>query len=139
SAISIPSVPNIADTFIAKRMPDANPDATAEEIARGFRPPEGCTTEDLVKAIHRWRNPAAAEAAPSDRELRAEEYTALVRGVGAVKATDQFLCEEVDLFDSDVPEIIAQVSRVSRLREVRALTGFTRVVPSTDENDVAVA
>ena len=55
------------------------------------------------------------------------------------KATDQFLCEEVDLFDSDVPELIAQVSRVSRLREVRALTGFTRVVPSTDENDVAVA
>lgn len=139
SAISIPSVPNIADTFIAKRMPDANPDATAEEIARGFRPPDGCTKEDLVRAIHRWRNPAAAEAAPSDRELRAEEYTALVRGMGAVQATDQFLCEEVDLFDSDVPEIIAQVSRVSRLREVRALTGFTRVVPSTDENDVAVA
>ena len=28
--------------------------------------------------------PAATEAAPSDRELRAEEYTALVRGRGAV-------------------------------------------------------
>ncbi len=139
SAISIPSVPNIADTFIATRMPDANPDATAEEIARGFRPPEGCTQEDLVRAIHRWRNPAATGDAPTDRELRAEEYTALVRGMGAVEANDQFLCEEVDLFDSDVPELIAQVSRVSRLREVRALTGFTRVVPSTDENDVTVA
>jgi len=139
SAISIPSVPNIADTFIAKRMPDANPDATPDEIARGFRPPEGCTQDDLVRAIHRWRNPAATEIAPSDRELRAEEYTALVRGMGAIEATDQFLCEEVDLFDSGVPEIVAQVSRVSRLREVRALTGFTRVVPSTDENDVAVA
>lgn len=141
SAISIPSVPNIADTFIATRMPDANPDASAEEIARSFRPPDGCTTDDLVRAIHRWRNPAATEATPSDRELRAEEYTALVRGRGAVESTDQFLCEEVDLFDSGVPEIVAQVSRVSRLREVRALTGFTRVVPSTDENkdDVAIA
>ena len=45
---------------------------------------------------------AATEAAPSDRELRDEEYSALVRGMGAVEATDQFLCEEVDLFDSDV-------------------------------------
>ena len=106
---------------------------------RGFRPPEGCTQEDLVRAIHRWRNPAVTEAAPSDRELRAEEYTALVRGMGAIEATDQFLCEEVDIFGSGIPEIVAQVSRVSRLREVRALTGFTRVVPSTDENDVTVA
>ncbi len=139
SAISIPSVPNIADTFIATRMPDANPAATAEEIARSFRPPDGCTQEDLVRAIHRWRVPAATGTAPTDRELRAEEYTALVRGMGAVEANDQFLCEAVDLFDSDVPELIAQISRVSRLREVRALAGFTRVVPSTDENDAVVA
>jgi hypothetical protein len=141
SAISIPSVPNIADAFIAKRMPDANPDASAEEIARGFRPPDGCTAEDLVRAIHRWRNPAATEDSPSDRELRDEEYTALVRGKGAVESRDQFLCEEVDISAGGLPEIIAQLSRVSRLREVRALTGFTRVVPSTDENkeEVAVA
>lgn len=139
SAISIPSVPNIADAFIEKRMPDANPDASAEEIARGLRPPEGCTTEDLIRAVVRWRSPAATAAAPSDRELRAEEYIALVRGRGAVEADDQFMCQEVDLVGSGVPELIAQVSRVSRLREVRALIGFTRVVPSTDENEVAVA
>jgi hypothetical protein len=141
SAISIPSVPNIADTFIATRMPDANPEASAEEIARSFRPPDGCTTEDLVRAVYRWRSPAATESRPSDRELRAEEYTALVRGRGAVESSEQFLCEEVDLVDSGVPELVAQVSRVSRLREVRALTGFTRVVPSTEDNknDVAVA
>lgn len=139
SAISIPSVPNIADVFMAKRMPDANPEASAEEIARGFRPPEGCTTEDLIRAVERWRNPAVTAAAPSERELRAEEYTALIRGMGAVEADDQFLCEEVDLVGSGLPEVIAQVSRVSRLREVRALTGFTRVVPSTSEREVAVA
>ena len=139
SAISIPSVPGLADAFIAKRMPDANPDASAAEIARGFKAPQGCTEPDLMRAIERWRNPAAVAPAPSDRELRAEEYAALTRGVGAVEAHDQFLCEEVDLVDSGVPELIAQVSRVGRLREVRALTGFTRVVPSTDENEVAVA
>ncbi|MEQ4209654.1 DUF1998 domain-containing protein [Actinopolymorpha sp. B9G3] len=138
SAISIPSVPNIADAFIETRMPDANPNASAEEIARGFRPPDGCTTEDLIRAIERWRNPAVTTAAPSDRELRTEEYTALVRGRGAVDAHDQFLCVKVDLVDSGIPELIAQVSRVSRLREVRALAGFTRVVPSTGDNDDVV-
>ena len=123
-----------------RRQADAGlqPGRTAEEIAGGSDLRTGAP-EDLVRAIDRWRNPAASEAAPSDRELRAEEYTALVRGVGAVQASDQFLCEEVDLVDSDVPELVAQVSRVGRLREVRALTGFTRVVPSTEENDVAVA
>lgn len=135
SAISIPSVTNNADDFIARKMPESNPAATPEDLAKSFLPPEGCTTEDLVRAILRWRNPASSEEAPSDRDLRAEEYTALVRGGGAVKSDSQFLCEEVDLQDSDVPDLIAQVSRVGRLREVRALTGFSRIVPSTEIND----
>ena len=139
SAISIPSVPNTADVFIAQRMQDANPDLPDEEIARSFRPPQGCTTDDLVRAVSRYRNPTASEDRPSDRELRAEEYQALVQGKTDGAGTDQFLCDEVDLVDSDVPELVAQVSRVSRLREVRALVGFTRVVPSTDEAPVALA
>lgn len=139
SAISIPSVTNLAESYVALKLNDFNTKATAEQIADTLNPPLGCSTADLARAIVRLRNPAAGAPAPSDRELRAEEYTALVRGAGAVKSDDQFLCEEVDLVGSDVPEIVAQVSRVGRLREVRALTGFTRIVPSTDENDVAVA
>lgn len=45
----------------------------------------------------------------------------------------------MDLKGSGLPELIAQVSRVSRLREVRALTGFTRVFPSLGDKEVAVA
>lgn len=139
SAISIPSVTNLAESYVALKLKDFNSSATPEQIAETLNPPPGCSTADLARAIVRLRNPAAADAAPSDRELRAEEYTALVRGAGGVKADDEFLCEEVDLVDSGVPEVVAQVSRVGRLREVRALTGFTRILPSTGEDDVAVA
>lgn len=139
SAISIPSVPHIAESFIALRLEDCDPDASPEAIAGSLKAPAGCTKEDLVRAIIRLRNPAATERAPSDRELRAEEYTALVQGAGVIKQDDQFLCEEVDLTESDVPELIEQVSRVGRLREVRALAGFTRIVPSTEGNEVTEA
>lgn len=139
SAISIPSVTNLAEAFVALKLPDFNSEASAESIAQLLKPPAGCTTADLVRAIVRLRNPAAGEAAPSDRELRAEEYTALVQGGGAVEADDQFLCEEIDLTDSGVPELIAQVSRVGRLREVRALSGFTRIIPATGDDKVGVA
>ena len=137
SAISIPSVSSIADTFIETRMRDANPDATPEAIAGVLLPPTGCTTEDLIHSIERWRNPAVTAADISDRELRTEEYTALVRGCGSVDDQAQFLCQEVDIAGSDLPKLVAQVSRVSRLREVRALTGFTRIEPPlSDKKDV---
>ena len=139
SAISIPSVAGLADSFIAAKLSDLNPDASAEQIAAMYKPPAGCSTDDLVRAIERSRNPSATEHAPSERELRAEEYQALVQGVGGLEADDLFLCEEVDLTDSGVPELVAQISRVGRLREVRALTGFTRIVPSIEENEATVA
>lgn len=129
SAISIPSVSSIADTFIEPRMRDVKPDATPEAIADTLNPPTGCTTQDLIHSIERWRNPAVTPATATDDELRAEEYTALVRGRGPVDDQAQFLCQEVDLAGSSLPPLVVQVSRVSRLREVRALTGFTRIEP----------
>ncbi|HHX47547.1 MAG TPA: hypothetical protein GX718_09290, partial [Brevibacterium sp.] len=41
SAISIPSVPNIADTFIAAKAHDLNLDRPAADLARTFRAPAG--------------------------------------------------------------------------------------------------
>lgn len=139
SAISIPSVTNRASAFVDRRLRDANPDITADDLARMFNPPPGCTVDDIRKAIERKRTPAVTAERPSERELRAEEYQALVNGLDDEHARDQFLCEEVDLDNSGLPPLVAQVSRVGRLREVRALTGFTRVVPDTGEVDVPIA
>jgi len=137
SAISIPSMANRAAAFAEARFADANPDIEPSDLARMYKPPSGCTVEDIRRAIERMRTPAISAERPSERELRAEEYRALVNGLNDANARDQFLCEELDLTDSTLPGLIAQVSRVGRLREVRALTGFTRVVPATPDSVAA--
>ena len=72
-------------------------------------------------AIHRCAVPGCDGAAPTDRELRAEEYTALVRGMGAIEAHRPVPLRGGRSLRPRRPELVAQVSRVSRLREVRAL------------------
>ena len=139
SAISIPSVADRASTFVERKLRGANPEIPASELARTFEPPAGCTVDDVRRAIERLRTPAATTARPSEDELRREEYEALVNGLSDEHGGDQFVCEALDLDDSGLPDLVTQVSRVGRLREVRALTGFTRVVPSSGEADAPVA
>jgi hypothetical protein len=139
STISIPSVIDRADRFVESKFRDANPNASSEELAHTFQAPPGCTEKDVRDAIDRMRNPALTDVRPSEQELRAEEYRALVNGSHREIASDQFLCEEVDIHRADLPDLIEQVSRVGRLREVRALTGFTRVLPFNPGNEKAVA
>lgn len=135
SAISIPSVRSRARSFAARKFRDANPEADAGALASLFMPPEGCTTDDVKAAILELRAPAASAERPSQRDLRTEEYRALVNGLTQGPGTDEFLCSEVDISSAHLPSVIAQVSRVSRLREVRALAGFSRVTPMTVESE----
>ncbi len=131
SAISIPLVGARARAFALRLLRGARPDASPEAIVATRKLPSGLSASDVVDAIIDVRNPAASAKRPSDAELRAEEYRALVNGLDdGQDGSDQFVCTEVDLTDSGVPEIVAQVSRVSRLREVRALEGFSRVTPA---------
>lgn len=107
-----------------------------------FKPPPGCSVQDVAAAIEEMRNPAATPVRLSESELRAQEYRALVNGLeeetedGDTAARRQFLCTELDLTCSGLPDLVAQVSRVSRLREVRALYGFSRITPVTSEDAV---
>lgn len=137
SAISIPSTANRAAAFVESTFADANPDADPAQLAAMFKPPPGCTVDDIRRAIEKLLHPAVSEERPSERELRSEEYQALVNGLNDVNARDQFLCEELDLSAGGLPALVNQVSRVGRLREVRALTGFTRVVPVAPDTTAA--
>lgn len=139
SAISIPSIANAADMFVRRRFADASADASSEDLANLFTPPEGLTKEDVRRAIDRMRAPAATHEAPSERDLRAEEYRALVQGSASFTDESMFSCQEIDVADIDLPTTIAQISRVGRLREVRALTGFTRLVPAAEADGPHVA
>lgn len=75
---------------------------------------------------------------PTEDELRAEEYLALVDGNDG-GSHDAFQCIQEDV-DPLIEDLVTQVSRVSRLREVRALAGFTRVTPKVPgESGVALS
>lgn len=89
---------------------------------------------DEVAHIVMQRKGLDSSAIPTEEQLRAEEYLALRDGHDA-SAQDTFRCVEVEV-SQDVQDVIAQVSKVSRLREVRALQGFTRVtaIPTTTQN-----
>lgn len=72
-----------------------------------------------------------AEEAPTDGQLRKQEYDALV-ATNEGGPQDTFRCVDVEV-DQDIMPFVAQVAKVSRLREVRALYGFSRVTPSATE------
>lgn len=133
SAISIPSVSSIAGDFVRRKLAGASTELSPAALAEIFEPPRGCTREDVATAVRDIREPGVGAPRLSEGELRAQEYQALVNGVRIPGGEDQFTCEEVDLTGSGVSEIITQVSRVSRLREVRALQGFSRLYPWAGE------
>jgi hypothetical protein len=70
--------------------------------------------------------------------LLEEEYTKLCEGHAQTERTQDFVCEETAGFN-EVSDIFERVMVVPKLKEVRALTGFTRLRPPVTENDVNVA
>ncbi|MFV0534317.1 MAG: DrmB family protein [Cumulibacter sp.] len=82
---------------------------------------------DGVIEVVRGRNGLASGTQPTDKELREEEYRALIDGNDG-GALDTFQCVPAHV-DARLRGIVRQVSRATRLREVRALHGFSRVTP----------
>jgi hypothetical protein len=68
------------------------------------------------------------EQVPTDDDLRGDEFEALVRGRPERSPGQQFVAASVDVA-APLDGYVGQVSEVARLREVRALEGFTRVMP----------
>lgn len=87
--------------------------------------------DGVLDAIRR-RNGFGSKADPSDADLRNDEYNALSVGHDGGQL-DTFRCIEVDVNDQ-VGTVVGQVSKVSRLREVRALHGFTRLTANPTES-----
>jgi hypothetical protein len=90
-------------------------------------PAHGYSLDDLADAVLRRRQEATDEPDDED-DLRPGEYKALVAGRPESAQKQDFVCEPTDVS----PELngwVTQVSKVSRLREVRAISGFTRILP----------
>jgi len=87
----------------------------------------GFSLDELI-AIFDQRKLHEAGEPTGERNLRAEEYDALVRGRPETPDDIDFatLSEEVP---ESLKSWFAQVQLVTRLREVRALSGFARILP----------
>lgn len=87
----------------------------------------GVTAEGIKRAIERRRG-IAMQPPPTEADLRNDEYHALVDGHDG-DGTATFKTRAIEV-SASVAGLVVQVSAVDRLREVRALHGFTRVTAS---------
>jgi hypothetical protein len=99
-------------------------------IARGT----AYSVEDLVEAVRQRKDlhDSSSEEAGDDGEgnLREAEFEALSHGRRETSPLDQFVCvPALDLDRKTVGRWFSKVMLVKRLREVRALTGFSRIQP----------
>ena len=138
SALSIPPWSEGVHKIVGKYWPMVSviPKEALEATLVAMQVPQssGLPVGDLVAAILEMRGETAGDV-PTDSDLRSEEYQALVLGRPETNPHQQFVCTPVSGLDDDATQVLDRVSEVARLREVRALQGFTRVTPSGDDED----
>ena len=95
----------------------------------------GITLEQLVKRVE---DRIKGLDDNDNLDILQEEYHMLVNNVGSGERDEH---NEFEVRSEDMPECLRcffdRVVRVVRLREVRALRGFTRINPPGDESDIA--
>lgn len=85
----------------------------------------GFSVEELVDAVRLRRQ---GESTSADEPLRPQEFAALVRGRKDDGSRQDFVCEDTEV-DAPLQDFVDKVMLVTRLREVRVLTSFTRILP----------
>lgn len=135
SALSIPPWSEGVHKILGQYWPvlQAIPAESLEQTLNAMQIPSssGIPAAELVTAILEMRGETGGDV-PTDSDLRGEEYQALLLGRPEADPHQQFVCTPVlDLPDA-AEAVFDRVSEVARLREVRALEGFTRVTPGGD-------
>jgi hypothetical protein len=72
---------------------------------------------------------AGESAEDDDRDLKLEEYRALCHGYPQTHQGDEFVCLPAKELTKFIVGVFQRVMLVTRLREVRALRSFTRLLP----------
>lgn len=129
SSISIPPWSSPNARFVTRNwdtFEDLDDDQIRRIVERKRKEERSLDSEGVLAVVHQRRG-VVAGTPPTDSKLRAEEYLALCDGNDG-GSHDTFQCIPADVAH-DVQDAVAQVSRVTRLREVRALQGFSRVTP----------
>lgn len=134
SSISIPPWSSPNAQFVTKYWNafEHAPESSLETMVTGMVAKETGTSVPGVLAVIAQRKGLDSAAEPTESELRAEEYRALIDGNdGGIH--DTFQCVATDVH-TEMGGLVRQVSKVTRLREVRALQGFSRVTPMPTES-----
>jgi MrfA Zn-binding domain len=135
SALSIPEWDDPVHAAIAHHEEQLGRVASVQQlrqgIAGGFLPRlEPFEAEQVFEALERRR--AQEENRPTALDIRREEFGALRSVPDAARAAErEFQTEHVDVPEA-FRELIDRVVIVRRLREVRALGGFTRIDSAFD-------
>jgi hypothetical protein len=119
---------------ILRALPPAALESAIEAI--GLTAGTNFTTSDLVDAVReRKRRQEGAEDPTSEAEIRRDEYRALNFGQGDTLGS-QFAASEATRSPS-LSDGISKLMLVTRLREVRALQGFSRILPPGGSDTLA--
>jgi Domain of unknown function (DUF1998) len=108
----------------------AEPDEALAGILRGMKLALGTpfTVDDLVAAV-KQRRARESGSIVSESSLKGEEYEALSRGAPERPDRGDFVCVPVPSIGPTAAKWFEQVSVVKRLREVRAISTFSRLMP----------
>lgn len=137
SAISIPPWSDKVQKVVAKFWPlleSMSADAiraSAGNLVKGALP--NASVDEFVNAVLERKGVLDGTTTIGELELREDEFKALYVGHPEESPQDQFVAHVRDVPD-EAESYIDRLCEVSRLREVRALHGFTRVV-SPDSED----
>ena len=128
SAISIPPYSESLSKFVDKHWtsledPDAVTPKLLENIAKASR---GKHSVAEITAEAARRRGAEEDSDFSEEALRREEFSALMSGREESGIESDFVCLRMQL-DPSLPDLVTDVRKVTRLREVRALYGFSRL------------
>ncbi|MET0370687.1 MAG: DUF1998 domain-containing protein [Sphingobium sp.] len=133
SSLSIPPASEAAMQIIQeiRTTLDAVPPSTIPAVLEGHARQYGISVEPLISAWHATRALETGHEHLTERIARAEEYAALCED-----RDDPVIAGVVPQFMNEVwgpPAALSQwfdlVGAVSRLREVRAIAGFSRIEP----------
>lgn len=108
------------------------------DLLLGIKARQHQVDENALKDAYRKQADSPATKGEATRILRADEYEALGRLHPERDGTETFVCVPSEIRHSDsTGGLLDLVSRVPKLREVRALRGFARVAAPTQESGTA--
>ena len=92
------------------------------------------SVEQLVRVVLDRKSRERQPSVFDQEALRFQEYEALLQGAPERSTEDQFVCEQAEGLGGTTGQWFDRVMVARRLREVRAIQAFTRVLPASPGN-----